>query len=219
MPTGFQSGQAGNTLPLSGEAEMRIASSGLDGLTMTGHSSMSTAADFLVLRTYVPEGTTGSASEKFSIGSSGQLRQYKQSVLNLTSGANAGQWGTTFSTLITLGTSDSGKVIAFNTFTSALRVALPAPNPGLTFTIIQASGCSVVGVSATHAGAYDIRAPFRGSGLSTASVVSPPTTVAGAAAVFVAISTVTWQLFPAINGIEGASAGGEISGCWIVGTS
>src|SRR3990167_11253866 len=219
MPTGFQSGEGGNALPPSRETEMRIASSDLDGLTMTALSSMSTAADFLVLRTYVAEGTTGSASEKFVIGSSGQLRQFKYSALNLTSGANAGQWGSTFSTVITLGSSDSGKVLNFSGFASALRIALPAPTPGMVFTIVQSSGCSVVGVSATHAGAYDIRAPFRGSGLSTASVVSPPTTIAGMAAVFIAVSTLTWQLFPAINGIEGASAGGEISGCWISGTS
>ena len=219
MPTGFQSGQEGNALPLSGETEMRIASSGTDGLTITGHSSMSTAADFLVLRTYVPEGTTGSASEKFVVGSSGELKQFQYSVLNLTSGANVGQWPSTFSTVITLGASDSGKVFNFAGFASALRINLPAPTPGLNFTIVQSSAATVLNVSATNAGGYDIRAPFRGSGLSTASVVSPPTTIAGMAAVFIAVSTLTWQLFPAINGIEGASAGGEISGCWISGTS
>ena len=217
MPTGFQSGQEGNAVPLSGEVEMRIASSALDGLTMTAHSSMSTAADFLVLRAFVPEGTTGAASERFVIGSSGELRQYQQSVLNLTSGANVGQWGSTFSTIITLGSSDSGKVFNFAGFASALRVVLPAPNPGLTYTIIQSSAHgAVLVVDSTAAGAsYEIRAPFRGSGLSTAAVVSPPTTVAGMAAVFVAISTLTWQLFPAINGIQGASAASEISGPWI----
>ena len=219
MPTGFQSGQEGNALPLSGETEMRIASSGTDGLTITGHSSMSTAADFLVLRTYVPEGTTGPASEKFVVGSSGELKQFQYSVLNLTSGANTGQWPSTFSTVITLGASDSGKVFNFYGFASALRINLPAPTPGLNFTIVQSSAATVLNVSATNAGGYDIRAPFRGSGLSTASVVSPPTTIAGMAAVFIAVSTLTWQLFPAINGIEGASAGGEISGCWISGTS
>ena len=220
MPTGFNSGQEGNALPLSGETEMRMASSGTDALTITGHSSMSTAADFLVLRTFVPEGTTGSASEKFVIGSSGELRQFKYSALNLTSGANAGQWPSTFSTVITLGASDSGKVLNFAGFASALRVNLPAPTPGMVFTIISASAHgAIMNVSATNAGAYDIRAPFRGSGLSTASVVSPPTTVAGMAAVFLAVSTLTWQLFPAINGIQGTSATGEISGCWISGTS
>src|SRR3990167_4185323 len=109
MPTGFQSGQEGNAVPLSGEAEMRIASSGTDGLTLTGHSSMSTAADFLVFRTYVPEGTTGAASEKFVVGSSGELKLFQRSVLNLTSGANTGQWPTTFSTAITLASTDSLK--------------------------------------------------------------------------------------------------------------
>src|SRR3990167_1693311 len=220
MPTGFQSGQEGNALPLSGETEMRIASSGTDGLTIAGHSSMSTAADFLVLRTYVPEGTTGPASEKFVVGSSGELKLFQYSVLNLTSGANVGQWSSAFSTAITLGASDSGKVFNFAGFASALKIALPAPTPGLNYTIVQSSAHgAILKVSATNAGAYDIRAPFRGSGLSTASVVSPPTTIAGMAAVFIAVSTLTWQLFPAINGIEGASAGGEISGCWISGTS
>ena len=218
MPTGFQSGQAGNAVPLSGEAELRIGSSGTDGLTVTGHSSMSTAADFLVLRTYVPEGTTGAASEKFVVGSSGELKLYQNAVLNLTSGANANQWPTTFSTAITLASTDSGKVFNFYGFASALTITLPVPTPGLNYTIIQSSAHgAVLTVTSTLGG--DIRAPFRGSVLSTAQAVTPPTTVAGMAALFVAISTLTWQMFPAINGIEGTSAVGEVSGCWIAGST
>jgi len=34
------------------------------------------------------------------------------------------------------------------------------------------------------------------------------------AAVFVAVSTLTWQMFPAINGIEETSIVSEITGCW-----
>ena len=180
---------------------------------------MSTAADFLVLRTYVPEGTTGAASEKFVVGSSGELKLYQNAVLNLTSGANAGQWPTTFSTAITLGSTDSGKVFNFYGFASALTITLPVPTPGLNYTIIQSSDHAALLTVHSTVGAADIRAPFRGSWLSTAQAVTPPTTVAGMAALFVAISTLTWQMFPAINGIEGTSAVGEISGCWIAGST
>jgi len=219
MPTGFNSAQAGNAVPLSGETEMRMASSGTDALTITGHSSMSTGADFLVFRTYVPEGTTGAASEKFVVGSSGELRQFKYNVLNLTSGPNVGQWPTTFSTAITLASTDSGKVFNFYGFASALHVHLPAPTPGMNFTIVQSSEHAAILTVHSTVGAADIRAPFRGSGLSTAQAVTPPTTVAGMAAMFVAISTLTWQMFPAINGLQGTSVTGEISGCWIAGST
>ena len=206
MPTGFQSAQAGNAVPLSGEAEMRIASSGLDALTITGHSSMSTAANFLVLRGNVPAGTTAPDAERFSIGSSGQLRQYKRHVTNLS----------TASTAPALGASQSGQVAVAAGFPDGCRILLPAPAVGLTYTVIQGSANDTAGiaVSATRGTAAEIRAPFRGSGLSTALVVGAPTTVSGAAAVFVAVSTLVWQLFPAINGISGTSATGEISGAW-----
>jgi len=207
MPTGFQSGQPGNAVPLTGEAEMRLASSGTDALTITGHSSMSTAADFLVLRSYVPEGTTGGATEKFVIGSSGSIRLHKRSL----------QLGSTASTAPTLGASQSGQVWSFGGFDTGIRVLLPAPVRGLNYTIIQASGCSgPVAVSATRGTNAEIRAPSAGgSQLSTALVVAAPSSVAGMAAVFVAISTLTWQMFPAINGVQGASAvGADPSGMW-----
>lgn len=212
MPTGFQSGQAGNILPLSGEAEVRLASSGTDALTVTGHSSMSTAADFLVLRTNVVEGTTGGGNyERFVVGSSGELKNYKK--YTVVSATTVGGTGTTSPTL---SATQSGQVIVYQGWSSGPRVLLPAPEPGLVFTVVQASGLTghPVHVSATRGASAEIRAPFRGSGLSTALVVGAPTTVAGMAAVFVAVSTLVWQLLPVINGIEGASAGGEISGCW-----
>ena len=206
MHRGFQSGQAGNAVPLSGEAEMRLASSGLDGLTITGHSSMSTAADFLVLRSFTSEASTGSGTEKFVIGSSGQLRTSKRYAVV----------DSTASTAPTLGASQSGQVHIYAGYPDGCRVLLPAPAPGLTYTVIQGSANDTAGiaVSATRGTAAEIRAPFRGSGLSTALVVGAPTTVAGMAAVFVAVSTLVWQLFPAINGLSGTSATGEISGPW-----
>jgi len=206
MPTGFQSGQAGNAVPLSGEAEIRNASSGTDVLTITGHSSMSTAADFLVLRGDILEGSSGSATERFSVGSSGQLRQYKRYA----------RTESTASTAPTLGASQSGQVVTYAGFTSGPRVLLPAPVPGLTYTLIQGAAMAshALHVSATRGTNAEIRAPFRASGLSTALVVGAPTTVAGMAAVFVAVSTLTWQMFPAINGIEETSIVSEISGCW-----
>lgn len=205
MPTGFNVGLLGNSVPLSGGAEMRGESSGLDALTITGHSSMSTAADFLVLRADAPEGTTGSRTEKFSIGSSGQLRQYKRHVVD----------AATATTTPSLGASQSGQVLQLAHFSSGVRVLLPAPVLGLTYTIVVgADNASVVSVSSTRGTSAEIRAPFRGSGLSTALVVGPPTTIAGMAAVFIAVSTLTWQMFPAINGVEGASATGLLSGCW-----
>ena len=213
MPTGFQSGQDGNVLPLSGEAEMRSASSGTDLLTMTGHSSQSTGADFLVLRTNVVEGTTGGGNyERFVVGSSGELKNYKDYVV-----VSATTIGGTGTTAPTLGASQSGQVIVYQNWSSGPRVLLPAPEPGLVFTVIQASGLTghALHVSATRGASAEIRAPFRGSGLSTALVVGAPTTVAGMAAMFVAVSTLVWQLFPAINGTQGTSAvASDLSGMW-----
>ena len=207
MPTGFRSGQAGNAVPLSGEAEIRAESSALDVLTVTGHSSMSTAVGFIVLRSNVEVGSTSNRADLFKIGSSGQLSLYQKHVV-----ANTTVSG---STAPTLGASQSGQVHTYGGYSSGVRVLLPAPEPGLTYTIIfGADNASVVSVSSTRGTSAEIRAPFRGSGLSTALVVGPPTTVAGMAAVFVAISTLTWQMFPAINGIEGTSAAGKVTGPW-----
>lgn len=206
MPTGFQSAQAGNALPLSGEAEMRLASSGLDGLTITGHSSMSTAANFLVLRAFDDAGATRADMERFVVGSSGEIRTHQKSITALS----------TASTAPTLGASQSGGVFLAGGWTSGPRVLLPAPERGLNYTIIQTSGGTshALHVSASRGTNAEIRAPFRGSGLSTAIVVGAPTTVAGMGAVFVAVSTLTWQMFPFINGVEGASGPKEVSGAW-----
>jgi hypothetical protein len=185
---------------------MRLASSGIDGVTITGHSSMSTAANFLVLRAFDEAGATRADMERFVVGSSGEIRTHQKSVVNVS----------TASTAPTLGASQSGGVFVLGNWTSGPRVLLPAPERGLVYTIIQASGGTshALHVSATRGTNAKIRAPFRGSGVSTALVVGAPTTVAGMGAVFLAISTLTWQMFPALNGIQGGSAGFELSGCW-----
>ncbi len=212
MPPGNQSGQAGAAVPLYGESEIRQQSSGVDVLTITGHSSMAAGADFLALRGNVPEGSTIATTERFVVGSSGQLRTHQKLVVAHSTVIDGN------STLGALSATNSGQVHTYGGFSSGLTVALPAAAAGLMFTIVQ-EGAMAGALTITSTAGGDIRAPFLASGLSTGQAVTPPTTVAGMAAVFLAVNATTWQMLPAINGIQGSSAVGSISGCWIAGST
>ena len=163
----------------------------------------------------------------FELNSSG-LYQGTTQIINASgifNGPTAVQTVTTVSsasgsTIISLTTAQSGRLIIVDGGAQGAMVVLPTPTAGLNYTIYQSSAHpGVVDVTSTG-GAFDISFPTGNTTLaSTAQAAAPFSTIGGYSAKFTAISASRWLCQPTINVLTGTSATGEASGGWVAGTT
>lgn len=142
MPTpGNKSGFAGNSVPLFGESEIQMISTGVDGLTIT--ASTNADANFLTLRANAPYGSTNTTVNKFVVGSSGEYQGRLRTYLLSTGAAASSQLGNQ-TTAATIGSTVIGGVIFYGGFSSGAKITLPAQEPGAHLLFI----CNVANASA-----------------------------------------------------------------------
>lgn len=177
---GQRSGQAGNAVPLLGESEIRVISTGVNALTITGSTNID--APFLVARSNAPAGSTEPSLERFVLSSGGGLSKIGSSNVAIsTAGVVKGFRRTTYeissaaTTGWALGSTMSGGFIKVGPWTSAATLTLPTLADGMEFVLFIPSSA--------NAGTLTIRpastaATFIGLGCTTGAdaIVGPGTT-------------------------------------------
>jgi len=212
MPPGDKS-YMGQAPALYGESEIVQQASGADVLTITGHSSM--ASDFLVLRTNVTLGSTRGDTEKFVVGSSGEVRTQQQLVATFSTTVLGN------STVPPLSATRSGQTIYVAGFSSGVTLTLPAAAAGLCYNIVVGPGnASVVTVSAT-AGGDIIRPPGASGGTSAQALEAVSTRVSRLK--LTAINATSWLAEENLHISSAWTSGndhlGDIGGRWVIGST
>lgn len=143
MTVGSKSGQAGESVSLQGESEIRQQSSAADALTITLASGVTSTAggQGLVVRRFAPEGASG-GTEAFVVEYDGV--RGRRHIVAMSSASSA----------ITLSASDSGGFIVVPGFSSGATITLPAVAAGLSYELymLGAPASGVVAVKAATTG-------------------------------------------------------------------
>jgi len=216
----IKSGQPGNALSLEG-GEIKAISTGKDILTITGSTNQD--ANYLVIRSNTPRGSTIGTNNIFSISSAGQLGHFKKTCTTLGDGTN---WG---ATALALSSSNSGKLHIVPACTGAGTITLPTTGyPAGTFFPIMfygAANTSNTWISAS-AGSQQIQLNAGGN-TSTGQkikVYGATTRQLGSYIEFTAINTTCWFANPTIgigSSVNAATAGDCSAAIapWVLGAS
>ena len=199
-------------VPRYGESEMRQESS-LDMLTLT-HSTLA-GGDFLVLRGNVPEGSTVTAQDVYSISSAGAIQGSVRPTIDIT---------TADATTLTQQQSGSLIIVAANTDTS-VAINLPVnPTPG-TWYDFYLHGVDALGdfnIQTTVDSSAKISIVGLTSVVSTVDNITPLSTVPSGLHV-VAVSSILWwaraEFSFAQAGTTDLTANDLILGLWGVGAT
>ena len=197
--------------PLVGKMEFRGTSLVAADDFMTLTASSGNTGDLLVLRSFVADGSTSTATELFVVNSSGVLAQYQVGVTAASSASSA----------LSITAGQTGQVILLPGFSSGVTVGLPAPALGLTYKFFAQDPSSLVTISASVGAAFIDLGVSSAAGSSNQAIVTA-STIGVYAIELVAISTLRWAAFPHItvsSAFTSLSPVGDVLGRWVIGST